>query len=145
MIIINQSMYRILLYLYTYSTGSRSRYKYSHVILISQSYLSHMYHDCVSPSIFDKCYNIDCALHHAVKSPIVLSMRGRCHWLTIIKNTLSAQHQSHQASKKHVTTCSFWWITDRVLSDSWNYSYWSDRKDRKKCTALLMEVWCHAV
>ena len=67
MIIFNQSMYRILLYLYPYSTGSRSRYKYSNIILISQSYLSHMYHGCVSPSTFDECYSIDCALHHVVK------------------------------------------------------------------------------
>jgi hypothetical protein len=59
-------MYRILHYLYTYSTGSRSGYKYSNVVLISQSYLSHMYHGCVSPSVFDECYSIDCALHHAV-------------------------------------------------------------------------------
>jgi hypothetical protein len=76
MIIIDQSMYRILLYLYIYPTGSKSRYKYSCVILISQSYLSHMYHGCVLPSIFDECYSIDCALYHAVKNPIVLSMSG---------------------------------------------------------------------
>jgi hypothetical protein len=51
-------MYRILHYLYTYSTGSKSRYKYSNVILISQSYLSHMYYGCVSSSIFDECYKM---------------------------------------------------------------------------------------
>jgi hypothetical protein len=98
-------MYRILLSLYTYFTGSISRYKYSHIILISKSYLSHIYYCCASPSIFDECYGIDCGLHHAGKSPIVLSMWGRCHWLTIIKNTLGAQHQSYQASNKHVTVC----------------------------------------
>jgi hypothetical protein len=48
-----------------------------------------MYHGCVSSFIFDD-YSIDCALHHAVKSPIVLSMRVKCHWLTIIKNALGA-------------------------------------------------------
>ena len=89
MIIINQSMYRILHYLYTYSTGFISRYKYSNAILISQSYMSHMYHGYVSSFIFDD-YSIDCALHHAVKSPIVLLMRVKCHWLTIIKNALGA-------------------------------------------------------
>jgi hypothetical protein len=84
MIIIDQSIYKILLYLYTYSTESRFRYKYSNVIPISQSYLSHMYHGCVSP--------------------IVLKMRVKCHWLTIIKNALGAQH--HQAYKRCVTACS---------------------------------------
>ena len=73
MIIIDQSMDRILHHLYTYSTGSRSRYKYSNVISISQTYLSHIYYGCVNPSIFDECYSIDCALHHVVKKPIVLS------------------------------------------------------------------------
>jgi hypothetical protein len=96
MIIIDQSMYKILHYLYTYSTGSGSRYEYSDVILISQSYLSHMYHGCVSLSIFDECYSIECALHHAVKCPIVLTMRVKCYWLPIIKNTLGAQHQTHR-------------------------------------------------
>ena len=57
-------------------------------------------------SIFDGSYSIDCALHHAVECPIVLTMNVKCHWLAIIKNTLGAQHQSHQASKKHVTACS---------------------------------------
>ena len=79
LVMIDQSIYSILLYLYIYSTGSRSRYKYHNVILISQSYLSHMYYDCVSLSIFDECYSIDCALHHTMKSPIVLSMRVKCH------------------------------------------------------------------
>jgi hypothetical protein len=92
-------MYKILPYLYTYSTGYISKYKYSNVIL-------HMYHGCVSPSIFDECYSIDCVLHHAVKCPIVLTMRVKCYWLTIINNTLGTQHQSHQAFKKCVTTCS---------------------------------------
>jgi hypothetical protein len=128
-------MYRILHYLYTYSTRFRSRYKYNNVIPISQSYLSHMYHGCVSPSIFNECYSINCALHHAVKSTIVLIMRVKCHWLNIIKNAFSVQHQSYQAFKKCFTAC----------SDSWIYSYWSDRKDRKKHIALLMEVWCHTV
>jgi hypothetical protein len=105
-------MYRILHYLYTYSTGSRSRYKYSNVIPISQSYLSHMYHDCVSPSIFDEYYSIDCALHHAVKYLIVLSMRVKCYWLAIYNNTLGLIKAGG--------------TSDRVLSDGWKLSPWSD-------------------
>jgi hypothetical protein len=96
-------MYRILHYLYTYSTGSRSGYKYSNVVHISQSYLSHMYHGCVSPSIFDECYSINCALHHVVECPIVLTMRVKCYWLAMFNNTLGAHHQSHQSLKKHQT------------------------------------------
>ena len=39
---------------------------------------------------------LDCALHHAVK----ISMRDNGHWLSINKNTLNAQHQSHQINRK---------------------------------------------
>jgi len=121
---IDQSMYRILLYSYTYSTGSRSGYKYSNVVHISQ-YLSHMYHGCVSPSIFDECYSIDCALHHAVECPIVLTMRVKCYWLAIFNNTLGAQRQIHQSLKKRHPVVSLIEVrgtSDRVLSDGWKCS-----------------------
>ena len=62
--------------------------------------MSHMYHGCTSPSIFDESTSIYCALHHAVKCPIVLTMRVKCHWLAIFNNTLGTQHQSHQSLKK---------------------------------------------
>jgi hypothetical protein len=39
---------------------------------------------------------LDCALHHAVK----ISMRNNGHWLSINKNTLNTQHQSHQINRK---------------------------------------------
>jgi hypothetical protein len=83
-------MYKVLIRLFTYCTGSIFRYKYSYVILTNQSYVSHMYHGCASPSIFDGRYSIDCALYHAIECPIVLTISVKHHWLAIIKKTLGA-------------------------------------------------------